>query len=136
MSRHRELVSDRSKWVRRDFDDKENCIRILLLDNVYDKLKPLYDYYVWIASGVTYSITDIPEYIQASFDWLSNLVFEYGVGGITFTVSVLIWVKYWARNRINLGKFTYKYVGRLGERRLGSTRLGGGAILLELPVEG
>lgn len=64
MSLHGEFVSDDSKLLRREFDADGKCIRILLFEDWYDRLKPLYDALEWIATGAGITITkDAPDYI-------------------------------------------------------------------------
>lgn len=134
MSLHGEFALDTSKQVRVVCDEEGFQLRVLLLEDWYDRLKALYDYLEWIAAGV--SVESIPEHIEACFEWLSVLSTEIGASGWIFTIGIVGWVTRLVKNQVSLGKFTYETTGRFGTSRFGNTPLGGGITLLELPVEG
>ncbi|QCS43865.1 hypothetical protein [Natrinema versiforme] len=134
MSIHGSYVSNDSKTIRVSRDEYGSMIRIFLLEEWYDRLKPLYDYADKIVAGI--SVERIPNQVSDCFDWLSSFFIEFGAFGWVFTFSILAWIFELAKNQISLGKFTYDAVGRLGSARLGSVPLGGGTRVFELPVEG
>lgn len=133
MSQHGHIVANDSKLFRVICDDEGNQLRVLLYEDIYDRLKPLYDHLEWISAGVG---VQVPERVEASLEWLASLSIEIGAYGWVFTIGITGWIIHLAKNRVSLGKFTYEPIGRLSSSRLGSAPLGGGTRILELPVEG
>ncbi|USZ67062.1 hypothetical protein NGM10_10000 [Halorussus salilacus] len=142
MVSHGDFVPDDSKCIRVIYDKENSPIRVLLYEDWYNRLKPLYVHLEKISACV--SIDDIPDYIETHFEWVSQLFVEISAYGwqVSFGIFDLIYrlimglVIRWAKGQISLGKFTYRAVGHSGKSRTGMAPTGGGTQLLELPVEG
>ncbi len=132
MALHGQYVSDSSKQIRFVRGGDDSYLRVLLHENWYDRLKPLYD---WFEEGATL-VTDVPEQVEKCFDWLLEISIEIEVYGWVFAMSITWLLAKLAKQQVSLGKFTYKKGGQFGSSRLGAMPLGGGTQLLELPVEG
>ena len=138
MSAHGEVVSGRSQRIWPIYDEEGRQIRVLLYEEWYDFLKPIYDWCQLLLEGVSVNVgfEEVAPALQQSFEWLSGFTtysVDFGPVGLTFVV--VGWVARLVENKIDLGKFSYESFGRLGESRLGERRLGGGIRLVEYPVE-
>lgn len=105
-------------------------VKILLLDNWYDTLKPIYDLFKPPLEAI--SITKVPEAFD-EFEALFNyLIVEFEAVDWGFAIGLLVVLRLAAKKGIALGKFTYEHVGGLGEGGLGEMPMGGYLEIREL----
>lgn len=113
-------------------------VRILLLDEWYDVLKPVYDHFATVSGMV--GVKEYPEHFEEIADstaqLFNHLIIEYGVAGWGFVISMFTILRWAAEQAISLRKFTYETTGRVGHSRVGEFKSGGGTVVRELPVEG
>ncbi|WP_157231338.1 hypothetical protein [Halostagnicola larsenii] len=133
MAIHGMLVRDDLKWIRFIRDETDSMVRVLLHEKLYDRLRPVCEYYNKIEPGVSVSA---PPYIKECLDWLFDLTLELDI--FEWTVSIALVPLFFERitSSISLGKFTYKAIGKSGSFKSGGCPSGGGTKILELPVEG
>lgn len=131
MSAHGEYVSDSSKLIRSVHDDSGSVVRVLFHEEIYNLISP-----IWKAIDVGSDLIVLTPPANAISDLLTTLTVEYSAYGWTVGVCLLYAIVKLAKRGVSIGKFTYEKTGKLGTTQFGTSRLGGGTKLLELPVEG
>ncbi len=107
--------------VRIDRGDGD-LVRLLLQEEWYDTLKPIYDWFVELGDVVSVNVP--PTVAGPATDFINQMTVDFGVGGFTISLCVLGLLKRAAEGATTLVKFTYADSGRLGTTRLGESRLG------------
>ena len=128
MSIHGDFVQDDTKWIR--YEEGSSKV-VYVHESLYAALKPVYDYIKEIVEGVLSEVftdhiskfVDVIQFIAENLDYSISIV-----SGILITVVVKL-----AETSVNMKKFMYKGVGKIGETKLGESPVGGGTKVLELP---
>lgn len=114
-------------------DDDGGIVRILLLEEWYDWLKPIYDSIRTLLDVA--HIREVPDAAKTAARFFVDLIIQFEVSGWVFGLSILALLHWAAQKAITLGKFTYEKNGKLGNSKLGEFRFGGGWVVREFPVE-
>lgn len=81
-------------------------VALLIHEDWFEILKPLYDHFVAISGTVT--VAGMPENIKSIVEGLIQFIPEYGMHGWLFTISVLGALKLAASRAIDIGRFKYE----------------------------
>lgn len=102
---------------------KDGGIAALLIhEDWYDLLKPLYDYFEVVSGAV--SVADTPAHVQSLLEGLVQFVPEYGMQGWVFTVSVFSALKMAASRALEVGTFHYERTAVYSPRTAGEVGYG------------
>ncbi|MDJ1431161.1 hypothetical protein [Halostagnicola sp. A-GB9-2] len=101
-------VLDRKKIFPLHFKETNSSelAALLIHEDWYETLKPLYDYFVTISGTV--SVAGVPENVKLIVEGLTQFVPEYGMQGWIFTISVLGALKLAASRALEVGRFKYE----------------------------
>lgn len=104
--------------------DTDGEYKILLLDEWYDALKPVYDFFDSISGAA--KITNSPIRLGAAAEFFNHLIVEFEARGWGVAISLFAILKQAALDRAQLVKFTYEQIGygeRYGESYGGGTTI-------------
>jgi hypothetical protein len=83
--------------------------RILLLEEWYDKLAPLFEYFR-TGAGIV-GLSEYSEDLEPAFEFFRHLIAEFEIAGWAFTFSLIALLQWAAKQAITLGKFSYEHAG-------------------------
>lgn len=101
-------------------------VRVLIHEDWFDSLSPLFRAFSWAGSAVTVeSIPDeLAQALQKPLELISSFVVEFGAFGWGFSLSLIFLMRWAASKGVAVGKFVYEEVGGYGRGRYGEGRYG------------
>jgi hypothetical protein len=122
-TRYREFLDRKKVYPLHFVEGADGGIAALVIhEDWYDVLKPLYDYFRGI-SGVV-SVTDIPEQVRSILEGLGQFIPEYGFQGWLFTFSILGALQLAAKRTLDIGTFHYERTAIYSPRTAGEVGYG------------
>jgi hypothetical protein len=86
----------------------EKLTGILIHEDWYDRLHPIYKYGKQLAGSVT--IEKVPLEFKKPAELIRDLVIEFGSNGWVFSLSIISVLLWAAHKAIEVGKFTYQKI--------------------------
>ncbi|SDD17471.1 hypothetical protein [Natrinema hispanicum] len=101
-------------------------VRVLIHENWFDKLSPLFSAFRWVRAYV--AVESIPQELvqalQKPLELISSFVVDFGAFGWTFSLSLILLMEWAASKGVAVGKFVYEEVSGYGRARYGEGRYG------------
>lgn len=108
-------------------------VRILLHEDWYDRLLPVYKYFLWMTGSGIAATPPSNSALHKVGEMIGSLVFEFELLGWVFSFSVLYFLYEAAKKVVTVGKFVYERAGygagRYGEGPYGVSQ----TIIKEFP---
>lgn len=112
------------------YGENGELVRILLHDDWYDRLLPVYKYFSWAIGGIAISPPSSSALKKAG-ELIQSLVFEFQFHGWAFSLSLLYFLHKAAKKAVTVGKFIYKRVGGFGRMSFGKGSFGRSRTVIE-----
>lgn len=103
-------------------NDEGEFLRLLIHEDLYDKIQPVYEWYQLISNSTSVSLSGV-ERLEEALEWFRELVISYEVYGVVLAISILNLVAIAASKAIDIGKYRKRGFGTGG---FGEGPFGGG----------
>ncbi len=124
--------------IRTKLNDDDKIIKVLIHENLFDKLAPLYNMYCELSSIASVSIDSnvllnhFDVHLAHQFSGLiQGLSTNLELGRLTVSIKVIKIIKWAAKKGIGIASFVYRKTGTVGQGSVGSMRVGGGPMRVD-----